>query len=400
MTTSGPAPTSRFLRKVGSHFAKLAGLHTVYMYWSLTHDWASVTYLHGIIALAGGATFMWALLLAPAVFFAAANHFDLFGETAPETRKRDWTRLAWLGLAACLVPLVGIPLSDYLLDIVAPDRVRGIGQPGADYTSARLLVPVAAGIIVVIVGVAGAAVGRATQLLAPSPRNVLRWLALVALAPLFWVPMELTNELVRFHDYPPLSIVVGPTLLPALATCFLVRRQGYGVLEVLGLARRPAGWLDQPAFDRVLEAVVREGEEGQPSIEEVVQSDTELETAKFMRWLRQAAPPTVALTDAEVEKIVATALAAAPDQPAPASPSKSRASLVPATVLQRLNPARLGELGLSWAVLAAGLALLGILAEVPPNLAAAATVAALGVFAQAFLSRQSRRLALRAPTPA
>lgn len=386
MISNDSMPTSRFLRQAGSYFVKLAGLDAIYKCWSLFNEWASVGYLHGAIALLGGAAFMWALLIAPAVFFAAANHFDLFGETAPETRKRDWTRLALLGLAACLAPLVGIPLSEYLLDVVAPDRVRGVGVPGADYTSAGLLVPVAVGIIVVIMGVAGAAVGRATQLLAPSPRNVLRWLAIVAMAPLFWVPMVFTNELVRFHDYPPVLIVLGPSLLPVLATCFLVRSQGYGVLEVLGLARRPAGWLDDEAFERVLEAVIREGEEDQPSIEEVVQSEDELETAKFLRWLRQAAAPTVAVTDAEMEKIVATALATAKAQAA-ASASKSRASLLPAAVLRRLDPARLGELGLSWAVLATGLILLGMLADASPNFAAAATVAALGVVGQALLSR-------------
>lgn len=132
--------------------------------------------------------------------------------------------------------------------------------------------------------------------------------------------------------------------------------------------------------------MIREGEEDQPSIEEVVQSEDELETAKFLRWLRQAAAPTVAVTDAEMEKIVATALATAKAQAA-ASASKSRASLLPAAVLRRLDPARLGELGLSWAVLATGLILLGMLADASPNFAAAATVAALGVVGQALLSR-------------
>ena len=397
MTADSSMPASPFLRRAGSHFAKLAGLYALYVAWAFLHDYpASVSYLHRVALLFGGASFALALLVAPAAFAAAVHHFDLFGERAIETRKRDWTRLALLGLAACLAPEAGIPLSDYLLDIVAPDRVRGVAQPGADYASARLLVPVAVGIFVMISGVAGAAVGHATELWEPVRSHAAKWLAFVALATLFCIPVLAFTDLVRFQGYPPiLTTVVAPSLLPALATCLLVRSRGYGVLEVLGLDRRQADWLDAEALDRVLDVVVHEDEEGRPTIEEAIHDEAELKTAKFLRGLRRAMAPRLSITSEEAEQIVANVLAAAPVQAAP-SPSESRASRLRATVV-RLRDATLrglawvGEYGLSWAILAAGLVLFGWMVDVSPNLVAAAALGVLGVVVQAYLSRQSEK---------
>lgn len=386
MTTDASMPASPFLRRAGSHFAKLAGLYALYVAWAFLHDYpASVSYLHRVALLFGGASFALALLVAAAAFAAAVDHFDLFGERAIETRKHDWMRLALLGLAACLAPEAGLPLSDYLLDIVASDRVRGVVQPGADYTSARLLVPVAVGIFVMISGVAGAAVGHATEWWEPVRSRAARWLTFSGLAIVFWIPVMVMTDLVRFQGYPPILTVVVPCLLPALATCLLVRSRGYGVLEVLGLDRRQANWLDADALERVLDVVVHEDEESRPTIEEAIHDEAELETAKFLRGLRRVAAPKFKITDEEVEKIVATALAAPPAQAVPAS----RASRLRAATLRSL--AWVGEYGLSWAVLAAGLMLCGTATGVLPNPAAAAALGTLGVVVQTCLSQRLER---------
>ena len=397
MTTDASMPASPFLRRAGSHFAKLAGLYALYVAWAFSHDYpASVSYLHRVALLFGGASFALALLVAPAAFAAAVNHFDLFGERAIETRKRDWIRLALLGLGACLLPEAGIPLSDYVLDIVAPDRVRGVGQPGADYASAQLLVPVAVGIFVMISGVAGAAVGYATEWWEPVRSHAARWLTFVGLAIVFWIPVSVVTDLVRFQGYPPVLTVVVPSLLPALATCLLVRSQRYGVLEVLGLDRRQADWLDVEALERVLDVVIHEDEEGRPTIEEALHDEAELETARFLRGLRRAMAPTFRVTEAEVEKIVAKVLAAAPAQAVPTLPSMSRASRLRDAAL-RLRDAtlrslpRIGEFGLSWMLLAAGLMLFGLLADVSPSPVAAVALGGLGVVVQDLLSRRSGR---------
>lgn len=382
---------NRFVRTFGACFAKLTGLYVLYAAWTFFSHFEVTPYMERIVRIGGLTSFALAVLAAPAAFSAAVNHFDLFGESEQASRKRDWAWLGAIGLGACLLTELGIPLSDYVLRRFDLGIVHE--WPGIDYV--RLLVPVAVGMFVVIAGVAGAAVGHATQWSSRLRRHAGCWLAGMALMLLFAVSLNVFAGLVRMYGYPAALIVCGGPLLPLLATALLVRSQGYGMLEVVGLDRS-ARWLDVETVNRLVDAVVREDEEGEPSIDAAARNETELEVARFLQRLRRAAAPATAVSADEARKTIAKALEGARAQ----APKNSRAPLPQAaTGLRRRIPDQVGELGVSWALLSTGLLGLGLAGSLPPNLGAALAVGLLGAAVHAHLSRRGSTSAT-APSPA
>ena len=383
--SDGPAE-GRFLARTGSIFGKLAVLYSLYAGWTLWGSYHGVPYLERLIMMGGLASFALAVLVAPAVF-GAGGCFDLFGERAPRERRQGWRWLGLLALGACLLAATGVPLSDYLLDLVAPNRTRGAPEPGVRYYD-RILVPIAVGLFVVTSGVAGAVVDYMTQGSGSLRRSLFRSSTGLGLVVSFWVPLVICGEVVRSTDFPAVLIVVGPLLLPLLLTAGLVRSQGYGILEVVGLDRRMDRWLDAETVERLIDAVHQQDEPNAPAIEDVVRNQNELETARFLLALKRAAAPAVHVGQAEARETVARALALA--APARAAPSRS-------TIGRWLSSDQVRGFGLSWASLSVGLVLFGLMAAVPPNAVAALALALLGVAGQA---RWSRRAPALAPTPA
>lgn len=383
---------NRFVRRFGACFAKLTGLYVLYAAWTFFSHFEVAPYMERIVLLGGFTSFALAVLAAPAAFSAAVNHFDLFGESEQASRKRDWAWLGAIGLGACLLTELGIPLSDYVLRRFDLGIVHE--WPGIDYV--RLLVPVAVGMFVVIAGVAGAAVGHATQWSSRLRRHAGCWLAGMALMLLFAVSLNVFAGLVRMYGYPAVLIVCGGPLLPLLATALLVRSQGYGVLEVVGLDRS-ARWLDVETVNRLVDAVVREDEEGEPSIESAARNETELEVARFLQRLRRTAAPATAVSTDEARETVAKALERARAQVVPTtSPTPSPQA---AAGLWKWTPDQVGELGVSWALLSTGLLGVGLAGGLPPNLGAALAVGLLGAAIHAHLSRRGST-STTAPSPA
>lgn len=376
----------RFPARTGRIFGKLAALFSLYAGWLLFDDLDGVPYLERLVMIGGIASFALALLVAPAVF-AAGSEFDVFGERGPGERRRGWRWLGLAALGACLMAETGVPLSEYLLDVVAPNRTRGVPEPGVRYYN-RFLVPIAVGIFIVTSGVAGAVVHCMTRDSSPGRRSLVRFLTCVGLVALFWASLLICSELVRSTTtMPVVLIVLGPQLIPLLLTWRLVRSQGYGVLEVVGLDRRMDRWLDADAVDRLVHAVSRQDAPNAPVVEDVVRNRTEAEAARFMQAMRRAAAPAIRVSEAEARATAARALAAAP----------ARAATSGATSLRRLVSGRVGDFGVSWASLSAGLVLFGLMAAVPPNAVAALTVALLGTAVQTRWFRPARATA---PTPA
>lgn len=371
-------PDNDFARRVGVHFARLAGLYVLYSVWLFFVYYASTPSYLLRFNFVGEASAFWLGALVPlAVFAAAVNRFDLFGEM--ETRRQDWKWLAWIAVGMCLYIFLATVAWEYVLLRAAPELVRT--WPG--YDAVHLSVEVAIGIFVVIAGVAGAATGHATQSWSPLRRVAGRWLVAVALVVSFAAALDHFAYLARMHGYSAGWTVLCAPLLPLLATCALVRACRYGVLEVLGVNRRYANWLDENAVDRIVTAVVQEDQEGGPRAEEVAQTEAELDFARFVRGLRRVAVPMVEVTEAEARETVARALAAAPARPAPRS-RRLRSKW--------LEPERLGEFGVAWAFLSVGLTLPGLLQEpgllwqgVGPYWAPAVTIGLLGAFAHTYL---------------
>lgn len=387
-TPVSPSPLgSRFLARAAGTFGKLAGLYALYAGWTLFGGfYDGAPYLERLVMIGGGASFALAMLVAPAVFEAGGD-FDLFGERKSKERRRNWKWLGLLALGACLLAEIGVPLSEYLLDATSPDRTRGAPEVGVRYYD-RLLVPIAVAVFVVTSGVAGAVVHYMTQGSSSSRRNLVRFLTCLGLVVLFWASLLICGELVRTHaSVPVVLIVVGPPLLPLLLTSGLLRSQGYGVLEIAGLDRRMDRWLDAEALDRLLGAVHRQEEPNARPLAEVAQNQTELEAARFMLALRRTAAPAVRVSEAEAQETVARALATATT--AQAAPSRSTILRLPS--LPTLD--RIGDFGVSWAFLSAGLVLFGLVAAVPPNAVAALTLGLLGVVLQTRWSRQTPTLA-------
>lgn len=375
------AVEGRFSARTGRIFGKLAVLFSLYAGWLLFDDLDGVPYLERLVMIGGIASFALALLVAPAVF-AAGSEFDVFGERGPGERRRGWRWLGLAALGACLMAETGVPLSEYLLDVVAPNRTRGVPEPGVRYYN-RLLVPIAVGIFIVTSGVAGAVAHCMTRHSSPGRRNLVRFLTCVGLVALFWASLLICSELVRSTTLPVVLIVLGPQLIPLLLTWRLVRSQGYGVLEVVGLDRRMDRWLDAEAVDRLVHAVSRQNAPNAP-VEDVARNQTEAEAARFMLAMRRAAAPAIRVSEAEARETAARALAAVP----------ARAATSRSTGLRWLVSGRVGDFGVSWASLSAGLVLFGLMAAVPPNALAALTVALLGTAVQTRWFRPAR-----APAP-
>lgn len=385
MTSSFNPGKSAFLARTGSTFGKLAALYSLYAGWMFFGDLEGVPLLDRLVLVGGGASFALALLVAPAVFVAGSD-FDLFAEQGPKGRRRDWKWLGMLAAGACLLTETGVPLSEYLLDLLSPNRTRGVPEPGVRYYD-RILVPIAVGAFIVISGVAGAAVAYMTNGSGSLRRNLVRSLTCLSLAASFWVSLLICSDLVRSNgSVPVVLIVVGPPLIPLLATCWLVRSQGYRVLEVVGLDRlnrRMDHWLDREAVDRLAGAVSRPDTPTALVIEGVARNQTEVEAAQFMLAVKRAAAPAVRVSEVEARETVARVLAATSTRAAPSR----------ATSFRWLTSDRVGDFGVSWACLSAGLVLFGLIGAVPPNALAALALALLGTAVQNQWFRPARALA-------
>lgn len=368
---------SAFARQAAGNVLKLSGLYSLYALWFTFAFHAGMPYLERLILTGAGATFQMAILAGAAVFVAAADHFDVFAEREPETRRRDWGCLALFAVAACLLMELGLPLADRLLDTVVEAREAATEAPWT--STMKRLVPVAVAAFVVASGVAGAAVGRKTERSSPGRRLLVRWLSALGFTALFAGSLVLWTEVVITAALPFALIPLVPPLAPLAAACWLVRSQRYGVLEVMGLKRY--GNLAPEALDRIVQAVVDEGKEGALSVEEAARTLEELEMARFLKWFREVAGPVVAARKAEEEEAAAIALKTAS---APATKRTPRRAW-------RQAWSNIGEFGFSWAVLSGGLAAAGLPGGLMPRLAPALAVGGFGAAVGMFQRRRGAR---------
>ena len=159
------------------------------------------------------------VLLAPAVFVAALDDFDLHGTTDAGARQRHWRLVALVALGAGLASGIGPVIFDHALAAVGDiDHVPVPREGMVAEANARLMVPPAIALLVFVACLAGAIVGRQTTGLSDAPRILVRWLAGALLVALFWATMVAVAELITMHGMlSPIWLALAPPLVPKQA---------------------------------------------------------------------------------------------------------------------------------------------------------------------------------------
>ena len=378
-----------FAQRAAYIFLKLAALYGLYALQNLVHGFrSSVPVPDRIVMTGGSASIVLSLLVPPAVFAAALSSFEPFDETAPGSRKHDWSRLVAMALGAWLLSGFG-PIAS---DLVLYSMRTSAGLPGhpVNLTEVMVVVPVAIGFFVLLSGVAGALVGQRTRQLPRWRRQLVRWVACLALVAVFWFPVMGAGALVdRYGVSVAWLLLLLPLTVPLVATWRLLRMQGYELRDLLpapGRATRSRP-LDMAAMDRLITAAVKtdDREGGDDAGREVVlDNEAEAEMFRFLTGLRRALVRGAALPEHKVDEIVRVALEAAP-APAPApTQTRRRVWAWPPNV----DVAPLGEFGVSWACLTVGLLFFGLVGGTSPNAGAAAVLGLLGSAATVLLAKR------------
>ncbi len=383
-----PASADDFPRRAGAVYLSLAVLYGLYALQGLDDFSASISMLDRLIMTVGPSSVALALLVPVAVFWAAAHKFDLVDETTLGGRRRDWTWLGLMALGAYLSSAIGPPASNEMLFQLGPP---GLGRPERPVSNIAVmtLVPVSIGIFAVVAGVAGALVGQFTKWMPSGRRHALLWAACVALLFGFCLPVVAVDALVARHGWSVAWLLVAAPLgVPMVAAWTLLRAQGHRLGDMLpvpvaGTTRRPLG---PEAVDRLATAVANHDQEREAV--PVYADRPEAEMASFLRGLRQAMLPDVAVSDSEVDRLVGAVIAADPAAtPTPAG------SVAP---WRRFDFGVVGRLAVSCACLAVGLLLLGLLGGVPPHVGAAVGIGLLGSVASLWFGQ---RQSVPAPVP-
>lgn len=366
----------KFAWRLSVIYLSSTALYALYALQVLDNFAESVSMPRRLMMTAGSASVALALLVPVATFSAALRGFDLFDETEPGKRRRDWIVLFVAGLGSYLSSAIG-PLASAAGTSLAERPVSGV--------AAMLLLPLALGVFSVVAGIVGALVGDRTKWMIAWRRQVARWTACCVLLVLFCVAVVVVDALIARRGWGAAWLfVVAPPAMPVAAAWIMLRRQGHHVRDMLpvpsvGTRRRPLG---PGAVDRLVAIVAREphGGAAAPAFE----SEAEADMAAFLGGFRRVALPDVAVSDVQVEKIVDSVVATAPGS-STAPITASRAFVVQR---RRFDVAAAGELGVSWAGIVAGLLLVGAVGGLVPNVGAAAGVGLLGSLASAWMARR------------
>jgi len=236
-----PTGGAAFARLAGIWILGLFGLYALYMWTAFTGLRAETTSLGRLVMVAGPMTFALSLLVAPAVFAAARDRFDLSGRRLPGTR------------ACCQwVVLVAFALAAYLLSGFGPAIVESLAQAGQGrppeparaateslLQAARSLLSVTVGLFAIVSGYAGALIGHVTRGWHPRKRDIAHWLACLALVASFLLPLLFATGFILNRGASPAWIILGPLFLPTLLTALLAWRERHAL--GLSIGRRDRG---------------------------------------------------------------------------------------------------------------------------------------------------------------
>ena len=376
-----------FARLAGTWFLGLFGIYAVYMGTVFLGLREETTILGRLVMVAGPMTLAVSLLVAPSVFAAARDHFDLTGTGAPETRARQWALLIILALAAYLLSAFGPSFAESLL-ATPPGESPPEPLPeasGALRELTRFLLPFAIGLFTIVSGCAGALVGHVTRGWRPRKRDVAQWAVGLALVASFLFPLLVAASFALNGGTSVAWIILAPLFLPTLFTTLLVWRER-GALG-LGFGMRGfasgASSVDAAALERIVSAVARDPE---LDLDTVAHTSEELEMARLARAVHRIAGPAVTLSEERTDEIVRVLRSAAPEA-------------TPTTTERR--PPRLALAGTArfwtgWTCLAAGLLIVSPIGGVPPSVVSAVAVGCVGSAGIVWITSRRPRPALTA----
>ena len=373
---------SGFRRRAGVCLLGLAALYAVYAVGAIVSLGPGIRLAYRLVLVFGMATFPLPVLVAPAVFIAALDYFDLYGTMGPRVRRRHWTFLGMLALGAYAVTAVGPAAFDHMLEAVrGPYRVASpAGMVANDH--ARLVAPFAVSLFVVVAGVAGSVVGHSTMGLARARRFLARWAAGVVLVAAFWISLVAMGELITMHGVlSPLWLALAPPAVPFLLTCVLARqdcvRIGEELLERIGYRRDR---MDPKVLDRLVTELAEADDPDEAVSAMVAEHDADREVVTLVAGIRRAAAPGVAVSERQVRQIISAVTAS--------SPAAQRRSSVPWLRSSRQWAETAGTFAGSWACFSAGLLLLGGAAIAPPTVVSAAIAGSVGAAATVWIWRR------------
>lgn len=323
----------------------LTALYAVYSVGAFVALGPGTPFTHRLLVLFGVAVFPLPLMTAPATYFAALNRFDLYGEMAFGMRYGHWRQLAALALGTGVALLVAPVGYEYAVNAVAGPYETVLLEHMATSNNARLMLPIAVALFVIVAGIGGAVTGRITRGLSVGRRYAARWTVGAGLVGSFLATMVVMAELIAMHGVlSPPWLALAPPAVPFALVCVLARRDCARVIQSMA--------------DRV---VLRKGTRPDPD-----------ETGVLVTGLRQVAAPAVAISEPRVREIVAGLTAAA--QPSTGSR--------PAPPRREARDWRWGEVAGgfagSWAYLSVGFLWLGGAGLSPPTVVSALSAGLIG----------------------
>ncbi len=372
-----------FPRRAGAVLLKLGTLYALYAVQALKDFPSDYTLVERMALTVASAGVILSVLVPVAVLVAAGRHFDPVDEAVVGGRKRQWMWLALMGMIASAVSMLGPAISDLAMGVLAPPSPGFVApESPASTAPARLIVPLAIGIQVVLAGVAGAMIEPVIQW-APRWRRLLwRWAACLAVTVSFWLPVVGVGALVdRYGPVWAWAFLSGPLALPLVGTWTLLRLRRIAVRDLLPVSASNSLPVDPETLDQLLSAVgrtttstgLRAG---------IGTTEEEARLGRFLVAVREAATSSMETSDQRMEELVRKTLAAAPATvPRPAR-KRSLSWQLP------LDWATASELVVSWGGIAAGVVVLGMVGGVSPNAAAAGTVGLVGAAAGVWLARR------------
>ncbi len=386
----GEGSVDGFRRRIASGFVGLSALYGVYAVGAFLALEPEASIPYRIVLVFGTATFPLTVLLAPSLFVAALDDFDLYGTTNARIRRRRWGLVALVALGAGLASALGPAVFDYALKAIGHTEHIQVPREGmvAD-ANARLMIPPAIALLVFVACLAGAIVGRQTTGLSDAPRILVRWLAGVLLVALFWVTMVAVHELISMRGLlSPIWLAMAPPLVPFLLTCVLARDDCVRIARSLvDRIRHRQERMDPLVLDDLVTAIQRADDADSGIAGATADHQPDPEMVALLTRLEGLERPRAAADESRVREIV-NALTAPP-------PSVVRD--VPQRADPRPPPGRLQTAGAvvgCWACLSTALLLLGGAAIGPSTIASASIAGVLGAWATVEIACREKDRAL------
>ena len=379
-----------FRRRIAYGFFGLTALYAVYAVGAFLALEPEASILYRLVLVFGTATFPLTVLLAPAVFVAALDDFDLHGTTDAGARQRHWRLVALVALGAGLASGIGPVIFDHALAAVGDiDHVPVPREGMVAEANARLMVPPAIALLVFVACLAGAIVGRQTTGLSDAPRILVRWLAGALLVALFWATMVAVAELITMHGMlSPIWLALAPPLVPFFLTWILARDDCARIARSLvDRIRHREERMDPLVLDDLVTAIQRADGADSGIAGATADHQPDPEMVELLTRLDGLERPRATADESPVREIV-DALTVPP-------PGVVRD--VPQQADPRPPPGRLQTAGAvvgCWACLSTALLLLGGAAIGPSTIASASIAGVLGAWATVEIACRAKARAL------